>query len=108
MLNLKNFFEPESIAVIGASRNPNKVGHVIFKNILDSGFKGKVIPVNKNSEEILRKRAYPSVLKIEDKVDLAIIAIPAEFVLQVIRECNKKGIKDVLIITSGFSETGNT
>ena len=107
MLNLKNFFEPESIVVIGASRNPSKVGHVIFKNILDSGFKGKVIPVNKNSEEILRKKSYSSVLKVEDKIDLAIISVPAEFVLQVVRECNKKGIKDILIITSGFSEIGN-
>jgi acetate---CoA ligase (ADP-forming) len=107
VVNLKNFFEPERIAVIGASRNPSKVGHVIMKNILDGGYPGEVIPVNPNAEEILRRKAYGSVKKIEEKVDLAIISVPAEFVLKVVRECKDKGIKDLLIISSGFAEIGN-
>ena len=110
MLNLKNFFEPKRIAVVGASRNPNKVGHVIFKNILDGGFEygeREAIPVNINADEILGRKAYHSVLKIEGRVDLAIISVPTEFVLKVVKECNRKGIKDVLVITSGFSEIGN-
>lgn len=108
MKDLKNFFEPKSIAVIGASRDSNKVGHVILKNILDEGFKGDVFPVNPNTDEILKKKCYKSVLNIEQKVDLAIITIPAQFVLQALKECNKKKIKDVLIISAGFSEIGNS
>jgi len=107
MVNLKNFFQPERIAVIGASRNPSKVGHVILKNILDGGYEGEVIPVNPNAEEILRHKAYGSVTKIEEKVDLAIISVPAELVLKVSKECKDKGIKDLLIISSGFGEIGN-
>lgn len=105
-MNLSNFFKPKRIAVVGASRNPNKVGHVIFKNIIDSGFGGDIIPVNKNAESIFNRVCYSSVLKIKGRVDLAVIAVPAEFVLQVVRECNKKRIKDVLIVTAGFSEIG--
>ena len=67
MVNLKNFFEPERIAVIGASRNPSKIGHVIFKNILDGKFRGEVIPVNPNADDILGHKSYPSVSKIEEK-----------------------------------------
>ncbi len=107
MKNLNNFFIPKSIAVIGASRNPSKVGHVILKNILDAGFDGKVFPVNPNAEDILGLKSYSSVLKISEKVELGIIAVPAELVLQVVKECSRKGIKDVLIISSGFSEIGN-
>ncbi len=107
MVNLKNFFEPKRIAVIGASRESGKVGHVIFKNILDGGFEGEVIPVNPNADMILSTKAYSSVIKIKDKVDLAIISVPAKFVLQAVKECKTKGIRDVLIITAGFGEIGN-
>ncbi len=107
MVDMKNFFKPKRIAVIGVSRNMNKVGHVIFKNILDGGFEGEVIPVNKNAESVLNRICHKSVKNIKGKVDLAIIAIPAEFVLEVVRECYEKGIRDVLIITSGFKEIGN-
>jgi acetate---CoA ligase (ADP-forming) len=105
-MDLNNFFKPKRIAVVGASRNPNKVGHVIFKNILDGGFSGDVIPVNTKTHNIFNRISYSSVLKIHGKVDLAVIAVPAEFVLGVVRECNKKKIKDVLIVTAGFSEIG--
>ena len=107
MVELHNFFRPKRIAVVGASRNPNKVGHVIIKNLIDSGFPGDVIPVNHNAESLFNRISYHSVLKIHGKIDLAVIAVPAEYVLQVVNECNKKKIKDVLIITSGFSEIGN-
>ncbi|MBI2451468.1 CoA-binding protein [Candidatus Pacearchaeota archaeon] len=106
MKDLKNFFQPGSIAVIGASRNPNKVGHVLFKNIIEGGFKHEVFPINPNTDLILNKKVYPSILKVEKKVDLAIIAVPAESVLKTVQECNKKNIKNLLIITSGFKEIG--
>ena len=107
MEDLNNFFKPKSVVVIGASRNPNKVGHVLLRNLIDGGFKGKIFAVNKNAEKILNYKSYKSVLSINDKIDLAIIAIPSQFVLQVVKECNKKNIKDLLIITAGFSEVGN-
>ena len=107
-MDLNNFFKPKSVVVIGASRNPNKVGHVLLRNLIDSGFKGKIFAVNKNAEKILNYISYKSVLGIKEKIDLAIIAIPSQFVLQVVKECNKKNIKDLLIITAGFSEVGNS
>ena len=109
MVKLKNFFEPRKIAVIGVSRNPAKVGHVIFKNIIDGGFETegrKVYPVNPKADEILRREVYGSVGKIKDKIDLAVIAVPAGLVIGVVKECNRAGIKDVLIVSSGFSEVG--
>jgi acetate---CoA ligase (ADP-forming) len=107
MVDLKNFFEPRRVAVIGASRNPSKVGHVIFKNIIDGGFEGSVIPINPNAESIFNHISYPSVTKIKGRVDLAVIAVPAEHVLHSVKECYKKGIRDVLIVTAGFKEVGN-
>jgi acetate---CoA ligase (ADP-forming) len=106
-VDLKNFFEPSRIAVVGASRNPNKVGNVIMKNILDGRFEGEVVPVNPNAEYILNRKCYSSVSKIVGKIDLAVISVPAKLVLDVIKDCKKKGVKDVLIVTAGFSEIGN-
>ncbi|MEM4633829.1 MAG: CoA-binding protein [Candidatus Anstonellaceae archaeon] len=104
--NLDSVFNPSSIAVIGASREPNKIGHVIVKNFIDGGFAGRVFPVNPNAEEILGLPAYKSVLEIKEKVDSAVIAVPAAAVAGVLEECGKKGIKGVVLITGGFSEVG--
>lgn len=106
-LVLDNFFKPRSVAVIGASRNPAKIGHVILKNLIDGGFRGRVFPVNPEASSILGYRAYDSVSKINELVDLAVIAVPAELVLKVVNECHKKKIMDVLIVTAGFGESGN-
>ncbi len=100
------FFNPKSIAVIGASRDPHKPGHVIFRNLLE-GFKGKVYPVNPNAEEILGKPCYPFISKLPEKPDLAVIAIPAPLVPGVLDEVGKAGIKAAIIISAGFSEIGN-
>ena len=69
-MNLNAFFKAKSIAVIGASRDTRKVGHVIVRNLVDEGYKGKVYPVNPNAEDILGMKAYPSVTNIKDKVEL--------------------------------------
>lgn len=105
--NLNAVFNPTSIAVIGASREPNKIGHVIVKNFLDGGFGGKVYPINPNAESILGLRAYKSVLDIPEKLDSAVIAVPASIVPKVLDECGRKGVKGVVLITGGFSEIGN-
>ncbi len=108
MVDVTKFFRPKTIAVIGVSRNPNKVGHVVFKNLIEGGFEGEVIPVNPNTEQILNYKVYPSIKKVNKHVDLAVIAVPAELVLSVVKECDSKSIKDLLILTAGFSEIGNT
>ena len=103
---LDKFFNPKSIAVIGASRKPGKVGYAILENLKRS-FSGKIYPINPNASEILGLKCYPSVLDIDEKIDLAIIAVKAEIVESVVKECKKAGIKNVIIISSGFSEVGN-
>lgn len=104
--NLAKVFNPSSIAVIGASREPNKIGHVIVKNFVDGGFSGKIYPINPNAEAILGLRSYRSVLDIKGNVDSAVIAVPAAAVPSVLEECGKKGIGGVVLITGGFSEVG--
>ncbi|MDP4012296.1 MAG: CoA-binding protein [Candidatus Nanoarchaeia archaeon] len=106
-MTLDKFFKPKSIAVIGASRDPNKIGHVILKNILDAGYKGKIYPINPKAEEILNLKSYKSVLDIREEIDLAIIAVPAEFAIKVLEQCGKKEIEAVSMISAGFSEIGN-
>ncbi|MEK6894885.1 MAG: CoA-binding protein [Nanoarchaeota archaeon] len=107
VLMLDNFFKPTSVAIIGASRNPAKIGHVIMKNMVDGGFHGKVFPINPEAKEILGYRVYKTVTSVNENIDLAIISVPSEYVIKVIDECNKKKIKDVLIVTAGFGEVGN-
>ncbi|MBI5797345.1 CoA-binding protein [Candidatus Woesearchaeota archaeon] len=101
---MQDFFTPKSIAVIGASKEENKVGHIIFKNLYKTF---KTFAVNLNTKEILGEKAYPSVKKIKEKIDLAIIAIPAEFVLQAVQQCGEHDIKHIIIVSSGFKEIGN-
>ncbi len=106
-MNLDNFFCAKNIAIIGVSRDPKKVGHVILRNFLDGGFQGKIFIVNPNADKIIGYKAYKSVLDIEEKIDLAVISVPAPAVPEVVRECGKKGIRDVIIVSSGFKEEGN-
>ncbi|MFA5141518.1 MAG: CoA-binding protein [Candidatus Woesearchaeota archaeon] len=106
-MDLDKFFKAKTVAVIGVSENPSKVGHVIFRNFIEEGFSGKVYPVNPNLESILGYTCYKSVLDIPGEVELGIVAIPAKIILSTIKECGKKGIHDLVIITSGFDEIGN-
>lgn len=106
-MDLRFIFEPKSVAVIGASHDPKKIGHVIFKNFLEGGFKGEAYPINPNVDRILNRKCYPSVLDVPGTVECAIIAIPAPAVAKVLRECGEKGIKGAVVITSGFAEVGN-
>ena len=103
---MQNFFTPKSVAVIGASKNKKKIGHIIFKQIITK-YKGKVYPINPKEEKILNKKCYPSVLKVRAKIDLAVIAVPAKAALNVIESCGKKKIRNIILVTSGFKEIGN-
>lgn len=106
---LEEFFQPKTIAVIGASRETHKVGHQIFKNLVQSdGFNHfyKVYPINPKTTEILGIKTYPSIKEIKEKIDLVVIVIPSEFVAQTLIDCGERGIKAVIIITAGFKEIG--
>ncbi|MBN1785570.1 MAG: CoA-binding protein [Candidatus Methanofastidiosa archaeon] len=104
--NIDSFFNPSSIAIIGASDKEGSLGKVLFNNLLESKFDGEVYPITISSETVMGRKAYRSVLDIEGNIDLAVIAIPAKVVNSVLRECAKKGIKSCIVISGGFSETG--
>jgi acetyltransferase len=105
--DIRLLFEPRSIAIIGASHDPSKIGHKIVHNIVSNGYPGKIYPVNPKGGQILGLRVYPSVRDIPDEVDVALIVVPAKAVLQTVHECAAHGVKFVPIISSGFSEIGN-
>jgi acetate---CoA ligase (ADP-forming) len=106
-MTLDKFFSAHSIAIVGVSRDPNKVGHVIFRNFIDGGYKGKIFIVNPNAENILDHHSYKSVSDIPEMVEMAIVAVPAEFVPNVLEQCGRKKIKGIILISAGFKEVGN-
>jgi len=103
---LDAILKPKSVAVIGASTSPDKIGYEILKNIIDSGFEGTVYPINPKAEVILDLACHKSVKDIAKAPDLAVIIIPARFVPQAVKECGEAGVKGAVIITGGFSEAG--
>ena len=103
---MREFFEPSSVAVIGASREPGKLGHEILRNILEAGFKGELYPVNPKAEEVLGLKCYPSVKGVTGKIEFAIVVVPARFVPSVITECGEKGVRAGVVISGGFREVG--
>jgi len=100
-------FFPGSVAVIGASRREGAVGHEIVKNLLDCKYPGKVFPINPKADEILGLKCYPSVLSVEENVDLGVVAVPAEVVSKVAEEAGEKGVKVLIVISAGFREVGS-
>ena len=103
---LDPLLEPETVAVIGASRNPLKVGGSVMANLRAGGFGGRIVPVNSRAESVQGFSAVKSVLDIEGSVDLAVVAIPADGVLPALRECVARGIKAAIVISAGFREAG--
>ncbi len=106
--DIKRFFEPRSVAVIGASNVEGKIGYKLMENITSGGYKGELYPINPRGGEIFGIKAYQQITDIEGSVDMAIIAIPASFVLEEVRRCGEKGVSFLTIITSGFSEVGES
>ena len=104
---LDALLRPKSIAVIGASTDPTKIGYTVVNNIKKSGYEGSIYPINPKADEILGLKAYASIQDVPGPVDTAVITVPAKFVLSVIEEAGKKGVKGLIIITSGFGEVGN-
>lgn len=104
---LNGLLKPKSIAIIGASVTPGKIGNTVIKNLIESEYKGGVYPVNPTATEILGFKCYPNIGDIPYVVDAAVITVPAKFVLDVTKQCGEKGTKGLIIITSGFAEVGD-
>ncbi|WP_082310347.1 bifunctional GNAT family N-acetyltransferase/acetate--CoA ligase family protein [Nonomuraea sp. SBT364] len=105
--SIARLLTPGSVAVIGASREPGGVGQTVLRNLLAADFTGPVYPVHREVRAMAGVRAYPSVSAIDDEVDLAIVAVPAESVLDVVKECAEKGVHGLVVVSSGFGETGS-
>jgi acetyltransferase len=103
---LDAIFAPRSVAIIGASQDPTKLGHAVVYNVVEHGFQGGIYPVNPRADEILGLKAYPSVLDVPDPVDLAVVVVPSKAVATVLDEAAQKGVKGVIVITAGFREVG--
>ena len=105
------FFNPSSVAVVGATKKINKAGNVIFKNFVENKrrgvFKGEIYPVNPHEDSILGYESYPSITKIPEELELVVIVVPAKHVANVMRDAASKKVKTAVIISSGFSEIGN-
>jgi acetate---CoA ligase (ADP-forming) len=105
--DIKYLFEPRSVAVVGASASPDKVGYKIVENILSGGYKGRIYPINPKGGEVLGLPIAKSLAEIGEPIDMACISVPAKFVLDSFKDCAASGVKFLPVITSGFSETGN-
>ncbi|MHA2281453.1 MAG: CoA-binding protein [Promethearchaeota archaeon] len=100
------FFNPTSIAVIGASDTKGKVGNTVLNNIINSGYKGKIFPINPRAKEVCDLPCYKSVLDVPEDIEIAIFVIPGKFVNAAAEECGKKGLKGLIVISAGFKEIG--
>ncbi|MGZ8179844.1 bifunctional acetate--CoA ligase family protein/GNAT family N-acetyltransferase [Williamsia sp. SKLECPSW1] len=104
--SVANLLRPGSVAIIGASTDPSKVGNALLANVLAGGFVGPVFPVNAEARAVRGIRSYPSVRDIPDPVDLAIVAVPAETVADVLQDCLAKNVKTMVVVSAGFAESG--
>ena len=104
-LSLAPFFDPHGIAVVGASRDPSKVGGSVLANLLSAEFPGRVVPINASGGTVQGLRAYPSLLDVEGDVDLAVITVPAAGVLPALKDCVRKGVRGAVVISAGFRES---
>ncbi len=103
---INKLMQPKSVAVVGASSQPGKIGYTVLENLIKGGYKGKIYPINPAATEILSLPVFASVSALPEPADLAIITVPVKFANQVAEECGQKGIKALSVITSGYSEVG--
>ena len=106
--SIELMMNPKSVAVIGASNNPDKIGHIILQNYLDDGYSGKIYPINnKQRGEIIGLKAYSNIRDVKAPIDLAVIAVPAPVVPSVVKDCGIAGVKSAIVVSGGFAEVGN-
>ena len=101
---LKELFCPESVAVVGASNSFDKLGYHVMKSLVQGNYEGRIFPVNPKGQEVWGIRSYPALSEVSETVDLAVIAVPAPFVPEILHECGRKMVKGVVLITAGFRE----
>ncbi len=106
MSDLNSLIKPKSVAVIGASKTPGKIGYAVIENIKASGYAGEVYPINPKEAEIAGYKAYPSITAVGKPIDVAVFCVPAAASLAVAEECGKAGVKHLIVITAGFKEIG--
>lgn len=106
MDRLDNFFCPQSVAIVGASSKPGKIGHELVRNISKYQFKGKVYPINPNAEAILGLKCYPSINAVQEKIDLAVYVAASNILPDLVEEAGRKGVKNAIIVSGGFKEMG--
>src|SRR3989338_4510420 len=104
--NLTKLFNPGSIAILGASRDEKKIGHIVLKNIVNSGFRGRVFPLNPNTDSVEGMDCYADYKDLPEVPDLAILAVPAELAVALLEPIAKKGTKNIIVFSSGFKEIG--
>src|SRR5208283_3891935 len=101
---LKEVFSPQSVAVVGASNSFDKLGYHVMKSLVQGNYEGRIFPVNPKGQEVWGIRSYPVLSEVSETVDLAVIAVPAPFVPEILHECGRKMVKGVVLITAGFKE----
>lgn len=102
--SLQTLFYPQSVAVVGASRDPGKLGYHVMKSLTKGGFQGDIFPVNPRETELFGLEVYPSLLEVPQKIDVAVVVLPAAIVLDIFKQCADKGVTGVVLITAGFKE----
>jgi acetyltransferase len=100
--SLDTFFDPKSVAVIGASNTPGKLGYIAIENLMKIGYPGKIYPVNPRVSEVLGLKAYPNVKDIPGPVDVGLVLVPAEVAIGVIADLAEKGVKHAVVVAGGF------
>jgi acyl-CoA synthetase (NDP forming) len=108
LASLRAILNPRSVAVVGASRIPGTIGHLVLQSIVQNGFSGVVYPVNPNADAVLSIKTHPSVLDIAGDVDLAVIVVPTQLVAKVADECGRKGVHAIIVISDGFKGGART
>src|SRR5690242_8738324 len=103
---LEAIFNPRSVAIVGASPDPTKLGHRVLKNVVDNGYAGRIYPIHPTAPSVLDLPAYPSIGAVPDPIDLAVIVVPPQAVLGVAEECGRRQVRGLVVITAGFKEVG--
>lgn len=106
MKSLDPLFRPKTVAIAGASHKPGKVGYELIKNLIQAGYTGEIIPINPKDGEILGYKVYPSIRDVDKPIDLLLIALPTNYILDVVREAGEKGVRSAIIYSAGFAEIG--
>ncbi|MFH1751598.1 MAG: CoA-binding protein [archaeon] len=106
MSEINSFFQAKNVAVVGVSKDKQKIGSIVFNNFLNKKFKGKVFPVNPKYEKVFNKKCFSSVKEIPEKIDLVIVAVKNVIVPAIVKDCVEKKVKAIIVLSAGFSETG--